>query len=276
MGTLVTAAAVTASPDRAASGIESAFEEMERLVDVFSRHDPDATVARLNASGSLVDPAPELVSVLRTSRRVHDRTGGAFDPTVLPALSDSSGADASEGRAAPGFDRVRIRDGSIHTPVPLTLDGIAKGHVVDRGCAVLRRWVDEAMIEAGGDVRAVGGSDGRWRIGVHDPRGDGYLSQVHLRNGAVATSGAYDVSHGARERGCDPVIRPRTARVPEEDACVSVVAATAERADALSTAAFVMDDAEAASTLERVDAGGLFLPTDGEPIRTESWRAHLD
>ncbi|WP_158601206.1 FAD:protein FMN transferase [Haloplanus aerogenes] len=274
MGTLVTAAAVTTSPDRAASGIDAAFAEMERLIGVFSRHDADAQVARLNASGTLTDPSPELVSVLRTARRVHDRTEGAFDPTVLPVLADTLRGDTSGGSAdaVPGFDEVRIRDGAVHTAVPITLDGIAKGYIVDRGCATLRRWVDEAMIEAGGDIRAFGGSEGRWHIGIHDPRGDGYLSRIRLRNGAVATSGSYEVSHGERTSGADPVIRPATARRPEEDTCASVVSSTAERADALSTAAFVMDDSAAMSILERVDAGGMFLTTSGELIRTDSWR----
>jgi thiamine biosynthesis lipoprotein len=128
------------------------------------------------------------------------------------------------------------------------------------------------MIEAGGDIRVFGGSAGRWRISIHDPRDDGYLSRIRLRNGAVATSGSYDVVNKMDgDRAEDPVIEPRTARSPEEDVCVSIVASTAERADALSTAAFVMDDTKAASTLEQVGAGGLFLPTGGEPIRTGSW-----
>jgi thiamine biosynthesis lipoprotein len=230
MVTLVTAAAITTSPDRAASGIDAAFAEMERLTDVFSRHDGDAQVARLNASGTLVDPAPALVSVLRTSRRLHHRTDGAFDPTVLPALPDSRRDEASEADShlVPGFDR--IRDGTVRTATPITLDGIAKGYIVDRGCATLRRWVDEAMIEAGGDIRVFGGSAGRWRIGVHDPRGDGYLSRIRLRNGAVATSGSYDVVNKVEgDRAEDPVFEPRTARSPEEDVCVSIVASTAER-----------------------------------------------
>jgi hypothetical protein len=53
-----------------------------------------------------------------------------------------------------------------------------------------------------------------------------------------------------------------------------VVAPTAERADALSTAAFVMADGAAATTLERTGAGGRFVQADGAPIRTRSWLAH--
>ncbi|MFB6195398.1 MAG: FAD:protein FMN transferase [Haloplanus sp.] len=271
MGTLVTVTAITDAPERGELGVDAAFAEMERLTDVFSRHDPDAQVARLNDAGTLADPAPELVSVLRTCRRMHDRTDGAFDPTVLPALTET--AAHGEGTPdVPGFDRVRIRSDRVRAPAGVTLDGIAKGYIVDRGCAVLREWVDEAMIEAGGDVRVFGGSDGRWRVGVDDPRGDGYLSRIRVRDGAVATSGSYAVFQGSdADRERHRVIRPRTGRSPDEDVCTSVVASTAERADALATAAFAMDDDRAASILDRFDAGGLFLPADGGAMRIGTW-----
>lgn len=265
MGTLVTVEALTASPARGERGVDAAFAEMARLTDVFSRYDPGAQVAKLNASGAVEDPAPELVSVLRTCRDVYDLTDGVFDPTVLSALS--------EGRAVAsgGFDGVRIRGGSVRTPAPITLDGVAKGYVVDRGCAVLRRWVDEGLIEAGGDVRVFGGSAGRWRVGVADPRDDGTRSRIRLRDGAVATSGAYRIRGGVADPGSDRVVRPRTGRSPDGDASVTVVASTAERADALSTASLVLGDARAGSVLDRIGARGVVLPREGDPRRIGSW-----
>jgi thiamine biosynthesis lipoprotein len=154
MGSLVTVTAVTRNPDRAELGVERAFETMSRLESVFTRHDPDGEVARLNEAGVLADPSPELVALLRQCRTLYDRTDGAFDPTVLPVLSAfESGRDrprdARRRVADATFDSVAVSESELRAPTPITLDGVAKGAVVDAGVAALRDWVDAGLVEAG-------------------------------------------------------------------------------------------------------------------------------
>ena len=282
MGTLVTVTAVTRAPDRAEIGVERAFAEMSRLESVFTRHDPDGEVARLNEAGVLGDPSPALVSLLRRCRRVYDRTDGAFDPTVLPVVTAyESGRDApTDARRRVGeaaFDSVTVADAELRTPTPITLDGVAKGAVVDAGTAVLRDWVDAGLVEAGGDVRAFGGSgaDSRWRVGVEDPRGDGTVSTLRLDRGGVATSGDYRIYYD-EDRTNHHIVTPGTGRSPTADTSVTVVASDATTADAYSTAAFVMDDDRASSLLDdREGAAALFLTRDGDRRRTDGWADRL-
>lgn len=278
MGTLVTVTAVTRTPDRAELGVERAFAEMSRLESVFSRHDPDAEVARLNEAGVLSDPAPELVALLRRCRRVYDRTDGAFDPTVLPVVAAyESGVDrphdARRRAAEATFEDVVVADAELRTPTPITLDGVAKGAVVDAGVAALRDWVDAGLVEAGGDVRVFGGSDSasRWRVGVEDPRGDGTVSTLRLDADGVATSGDYRIYYDeARTR--HHIVTPATGRSPTEDTSVTVVGADAETADAYSTAAFVLADDRASSLVAaRDDLSALFLTRDGGRRTTDGW-----
>jgi thiamine biosynthesis lipoprotein len=278
MGTLVTVTAVTRDPDRAELGVERAFEEMTRLESVFTRHDAEGEVARLNEAGVLVEPSSELVGLLRRCREVYDRTDGAFDPTVLPVVTAyESGRDhpfdARRRAAEATFEAVTVTDAELRTPTPVTLDGVAKGAVVDAGVAALRDWVDAGLVEAGGDVRAFGGSESasRWRVGVENPRGDGVASTLRLDSGGVATSGDYRVYYD-EDRAAHHIVTPGTGRSPTEDTGVTVVAPDAETADAYSTAAFVMDDDRASSLFDaRDDLSGLFLTRDGDRRSTDGW-----
>jgi thiamine biosynthesis lipoprotein len=278
MGSLVTVTAVTRNPDRAELGVERAFETMSRLESVFTRHDPDGEVARLNEAGVLADPSPELVGLLRRCRTLYDRTDGAFDPTVLPVLSAfESGRDhprdARRRVADATFDSVTVSDSELRTPTPITLDGVAKGAVVDAGVAALRDWVDAGLVEAGGDVRAFGGTDGRWRIGVEDPREDGLAATLRLGSGGVATSGDYRVYYD-EDRTSHHIVTPGTGRSPTEDTSVTVVAADAETADASSTAAFVMGNDVASSFVEAGDGlSALFLSRGGDRRTAGGWAA---
>jgi len=275
MGTLVTVTVVTRDPERAELGVERAFEEMSRLESVFTRHDADGEVARLNAAGTLAEPSPELVGLLRRCRRLYDRTDGAFDPTVLPVLSAyESGADhprdARQRVGDASFDAVTVDESELRSPTPITLDGVAKGAVVDAGVATLRDWVDAGLVVAGGDVRAFG--DGKqWRVGVEDPRGDGLASTIRLDSGGVATSGDYRIYYDD-DRTNHHIVTPGTGRSPTEDTSVTVVAPDAETADAYSTAAFVMDDDRASAFVEgRDDLSALFLTRDGGRRHTDGW-----
>jgi len=276
MGSLVTVTAVTRNPDRAELGVERAFETMSRLESVFTRHDPDGEVARLNEAGVLADPSPELVALLRRCRTLYDRTDGAFDPTVLPVLSAfESGRDrprdARRRVADATFDSVAVSDSELRAPTPITLDGVAKGAIVDAGVAALRDWVDAGLVEAGGDVRAFGGTDGRWRVGVEDPREDGLAATLRLGSGGVATSGDYRIYYD-EDRTSHHIVTPGTGRSPTEDTSVTVVAPDAETADAYSTAAFVMDDDPASSFIEARDGlSALFLTRDGDRRTAGGW-----
>lgn len=268
MGSLVTVTAVTRNPDRPELGVERAFAEMSRLESVSTRHDPDGEVARLNEGVVLADPSPELVGLLRRCRRIYDRTDGAFDPTVLPVLpayeaGDDNPRDARRHVERASFDAVEIDESTLRTPTPVTLDGVAKGAVVDAGVAALRDWVDAGLVEAGGDVRAFGGSGSRWRIGVEDPRGDHPAETLRLDSGGVATSGSYRIYYD-EDRTRHHIITPGTGQSPTEDTSVTVVAPDTETADAYSTAAFVMDDGRASSFVSTHDGlSALFLARHG-------------
>ncbi len=58
--------------------------ELARLEQIFSLYRPDSELSRLNPTGHLDTPAPELLEVLSLCDALHHSSGGVFDPTIQP------------------------------------------------------------------------------------------------------------------------------------------------------------------------------------------------
>jgi len=292
MGTYVTMTAVHDSRDQAEEAIGKAFDEMDRLVAIFSRHDSATPVSVLNRDGVLNGPPPELVDVLLRSREVSLRTNGAFDATVKPLLDlmvetvdkggrvpDAAAIDAAMSRV--GYDGVNVTGNRVRFTRPdmgITLDGVAKGHIVDCASRVLGdHGVENHLINAGGDIRVRGTrSDGNpWRIAVQDPKKKAnYPAVIELRDGAVATSGSYEV-YFDKQRMYHHIVDPRNGLSPRGGASVSVVAGSVMEADALSTTVFVLEPTEGVRFIDSTrGAECLAVAKGGALFQSKGWSAH--
>lgn len=239
----------------AEEAVEAAFAEIARLENVFSRFDGSAALAELNSRGRL-DAPPELAELLARCKLFSRRTAGGYDPTVGPLLAlfcsgrTPSRAELAEALELTGLDRVRVGPrGEVAFSRPgmsLTLDGAAKGYIVDAAAAALSRAGARGyLVNAGGDVRAQSapGEPG-WRIGVQDPFARGELiATVSLSSGALATSGSYESPR-------PHLVDPATGRASGALVSATVRAATCAEADALSTA-FMVGDARRSLALAR-------------------------
>lgn len=290
MGTLVTVQAVGPSESQLCDAAGRAFDEMDRLVAILSRRDTTTPLAQLNRAARIEAPPPELAAVVRRALAWHRATGGAFDVTVLPVVqlfeahAESltptlpSDAEVREARALVGAAHVRAVGRGItlgRAGMALTLDGIAKGYIVDAMAAALeRQGVKRYLVEAGGDIRARGLKEGRrpWRVAVQDPDGGVFPALLDLTGGAVATSGSY-----ARRFSLDEthhhIVDPGTGVSPADSRSVTVVAPTATDADALATAVFLMGPEAGCRYVDRLP-GCACLAVDrrGNAYRSRAWR----
>lgn len=288
LGTLVTITAVHSDAEAARGMVRAAFAEIERLEGVLSRHAYGTPMARLNASGVLDDAPGELIEVLARAREIHGLSGGAFDPTVLPLLrvferhaergALPGDAEVERALALVGFDAVEIEPadpgtggtGSVRLTRPgsaLTLDGIAKGYVVDRTVEVLTATeAERVMVDAGGDMASGGAgvADEPWSIAIQHPDDPARpVGHVRLAGQAVATSGDY-MQAFTQDRHHHHILDPRTGHSPTHTSSVTVVAGAAMDADALSTALLVLGPEAGLKLLERVpSAEGLLVGKDG-------------
>jgi FAD:protein FMN transferase len=292
MGTLVTITALARSRERAEEAIGRAFEEMDRLIGILSRFQSDSALSQLNDAGRLAAPPPELSQVLDRALRYHRTTRGVFDISVWPVLelfaarlrgpasAPPSEAEVADALARVGAERVSASRREVRfgrEGMAVTVDGIAKGYIVDRMARVLEgRRVRRYLIDGGGDIRVSGLAEGGrpWSIGVRDPRRAHVLpDRIELEQGAVATSGSY-------ERYFDPehryhhIIEASAGRSPVESESVTVIAPAAMAADALATSLFIMPPAEALTFVEtQPGCECLIIDRRGHAHRSRGWRS---
>jgi thiamine biosynthesis lipoprotein len=258
MGTFVSMTLLHPSQDQAEAAMGEAFFEIDRLARSISRFDQTTAVAQLNREGMLKDVPPEVAEVVARSLAYYRISNGAFDISVKPVVdlfkekfSDGNGmrpsdAELREALSLVSASGIEFTGRTVRFKRPgmgITLDGIAKGYIVDRASWVLsRNGITNHLINAGGDIRTVGSRrDGKpWTIAIQDPKKKKqYPDIIHLTDGAIATSGNYEI-YFDREKMFHHIVDPRTGQSPEESVSVSVLADTAMEADALSTTVFVM------------------------------------
>ncbi|MFZ1348175.1 MAG: FAD:protein FMN transferase [Tabrizicola sp.] len=225
-----------------------AMAEIRRLEQVFSLYLPDSALVRLNREGQLSEPPFELLECLAIAGAVHAASGGRFDPTVQPlwraeAASREAGVPLSDpDRAAAGalIDWASVRlDPEAITLRPgmgLTLNGIAQGYIADRVAALLAgHGLTRALIDTGEMVAL---PEGDWPVELEAG------GSLDLRNRALSTSAPLGMTFGGDGR-TSHILDPRTARpVVSPWRVVTVSAASAALADALSTAACLSEDRE--------------------------------
>jgi thiamine biosynthesis lipoprotein len=292
MGTRVAMNAVGRSAARLEEAIGRAFDEMDRLIAVFTRFETDSALSVLNDAGRLDAPPRELARVLARSGRVHGLTHGAFDVSVTPLLdlfrdrlegpapAPPGAAEIAEARDAVGAHHIEASRRTIRFRRPgmrVTLDGIAKGYIVDRMAAVLERHrLRHYLIDGGGDIRTRGRSEGRqpWTVAVRDPGDPGsFLDVVRPGNGAVATSGSYERFYGDNH-SFHHLVNAGTGLSPGDVTSVSVIAPTAMDADALATAAFILGPAAGLAFIDSLaGCSCLILHRDGRRLTSRGWKS---
>ncbi len=301
MGTLVSITALDASRDRAEEAIGQAFQEMDRVVGLLNRHDGASAVSSLNSQGVLQLAPPELFDVLNQARYHYELSGGSFDVTVQPLVDlfrshltqDRARWEAAESHAsAPtpqevmeALDLVNGRQVEIkercvrlgRDGMGLTLDGIAKGYVVDRVAKTLAGFgISDYLISAGGDIRTAGRrEDGEaWRVAVQDPDKRGTFPDViEVSDGAVATSGSYEI-YFDRERTYHHIVDTETGGSPQLSQSVSVMAPSTVTADALATSVFVMEPERAIALIDSLpQCACLIVDSNGRQLRSVRWRS---
>jgi thiamine biosynthesis lipoprotein len=281
MGTVVTLHLLGDEPARARAAAAAALAAMRELAALCTRFDPASPLAQLNATGVLRAPAPALVAILRQAEAVSRASAGAFDVSVKPLLDLYT---AGAGRSLPawpaiaaalpkvGYGQIALDDGAIALTQPgmaLTLDGIAKGAVIDAGVRALREHGFSAvLVEAGGDLLAAGAPamPTPWQIALRAPRpgagaGPGAgpaMPSLRIANRAVATSGDYLQSF-APDYTAHHILDPRRGVSAPELASVTVVAPTAVLADALATAIMVCGRRDGLALLQQFPGCAAYL-----------------
>lgn len=260
MGTLVDVVLYDVPPAQA----EQARIRLGRLLFDFG-HDwwawGDGRLARLNQQLSQTGHAElpdDMADLIAEARQLAQLSGGCFNPAVGPLVRLWGFHSAPRDPHAPPPDAHAI---AALLPVPdmqaihldhhqisaprgtwIDLGGYAKGRAVDLAVAELRRLgIHNAIVNAGGDLRAIGSAGNRpWRIGIRNPRGEGAIASLTVEdNESVFTSGDYERTFIYHDQRYHHILNPRTGYPAQGTESVTVVDTRAAWADAAATALFV-------------------------------------
>lgn len=290
MGTLVSVSVLGRSRARLEEGVGRSFEEMDRLIGLLSRFEHASAVAALNQAGRLDAPPLELSGLVARALTYYEITGGAFDISVEPLVNlfrerltgavpaPPSEVELREAAALVGARDIAVSRRAIRFGKPgmgVTLDGIAKGFIVDAMASTLdRAGVRDYLINAGGDIRTAGVNQGRepWTVAVRDPWDPaGFAGTVRLSGRAVATSGSYEIYFDP-DRRFHHIVDARTGRSPGHCASATVIAPTTTAADALATSLIIMAPIEGARLIESMaGCSCLIIAQDGRRFASRGW-----
>ena len=267
MGTIVNFNILALDEALGQEAIRKTVAEMERLISIFDYRRAGTALGILNQAGVLNEAPVELIETVRQSLRLGSLSQGAFDITVLPIVEAFKAglSDTDHLNGLVDYRNVFVNGDQIKFARPgmsITLDGIAKGRVVDGGVTVLQSLgFENILVEAGGDMMAVSSDvDGEdWRVAISNPRpanGSEFIASFSVKNKAVTTSGDY-LNYFNSDFSRHHIIDPRTGSSPFELSSATVIASNAAEADALSTALMVLgvqDGLEFIKQLTNVEA----------------------
>ena len=249
--------------EAALAAAETTVAEIEKALEV-RVVSPTGIMSRLNAAeGQPTELPPEVFALLETAVAAHAETDGAFDISLYPlsVLWNFTGEghiptaeELAETMKLTGMEKL-VLDTSAHTAqllggAQLDLGAVAKGYVADLLAGDLRaEGITSALLNLGGNVLVMGNRpDGEaWRVAVADPADTKKVVGVlAVTDKAVVTSGTYERYFMDGAVRYHHLLDPQTGKPARSGLeSVTVVCDSAERADILSTALFVMGEEKA-------------------------------
>jgi thiamine biosynthesis lipoprotein len=216
------------------------------------------------AAGQLATADEDIVEMIRRSQTLEQQTGGRFNPAIGalvrlwgfhtsdypiegPAPSQALISRILDLKPSSGDIQIHGLELSSKNPaVQLDFGGIAKGYAVDLTITRLREMgIDNAIVNAGGDLRAMGSHGNRpWRVAVRKP-GGGNIGSIQVQGDeAIFTSGNYERFRQDQTERYPHILDPATGWPAKDIASVTVISDEGILSDAAATALVVagLDD----------------------------------
>ena len=282
--------------DEAEDALAEASRTINDLESRLSRTREGSEIWAVNHRGT-ADLDAETSALLANALALSAETDGRFDITVAPLVE--AWAIHSDHPRVPGQDEIDsllALVGSSHVSLSastvtvddgcaIDLGGIAKGYASDRVAEIFAaNGVKSGTVSLGGNVYVCGKRpDGKlWNVAVQDPKSDGYACMLSLSDTFAVTSGGYQRYFTAEDGTVyQHIIDPATGYPAQSDLLsVTVVCPSGTRADAYSTALYVMGEEGAIRFWEAQQGGdhpfeAVLITTDGRIVCTPGLADHF-
>lgn len=274
-------------------GSEAAISAVERVERALSTWRAETPLSRLRAdtAGHLVPLDEWTVALLREAQALTDVTGGAFDPTVGPLIDvwhlRGAGRRPAPSELREALARVGWRHYALHSTgvsrdvraAWIDTGAFGKGAAMRAAVEALRdAGCTGALMNFGGQVLVVGRTgEPPHMLAVADPaRRDRIAARIAVTAGSLATTGQSERSVLVDGDRIGHVLDPRTGRPVPAWGSVSVLDADPVRADALSTALFVLGPDAGPEWAERHGVAALFLVRGADTTTVRATSALAD
>ena len=242
--------------------INSAVAEVQRIEQLLTTYSDDSQTNRINSNAGLKPVAvdTEVFDLIKRSIKISGLTQGSFDITY--GSIDKSLWNFDLNMSALPDPKIALRSVALINYKNIILDsvnktvflkekgmrigfgGIGKGYAADKARQLLQKQgVESGIVNAAGDLAAWGlQPNGKpWTVGIADPDQSTLpFSTLNISNMAIATSGSYEKYVTIGGKKYSHTIDPITGLPVSGIKSVSIIAPSAELADALATPVMVM------------------------------------
>ncbi len=292
MGTVGKIVVVADTPQNARRAAETAIQKLQMVEKLMSTYDPNSQISQINSAAAIA-PIPvskETFEILKLSKKYSRLSSGAFDITVGPLIDLwQRCADANQLPSEDQIKKVKANIGSeklilneqnqsahfAAAEMKIDLGAIAKGYAIDLAVQTIQNTngITAGLVDVGGDIRCFGkpAKNKTWIIGIQNPRTETIIAKINLENAAVATSGDYRRFKTIKGKRYSHIINPKSAQSAENIISATVIAPTAAQADALATAASIMDTKKTIALIETIEnTEAILITAAGNIIKTKS------
>ncbi|MBS1197565.1 MAG: FAD:protein transferase [Proteobacteria bacterium] len=256
-GTRVEVLVADADEQKGRNAIATVLREFDRLNTAYHAWKPSelTTLNQAMAAGNKHAVTPELAAFITDAQDLAKQGDYLFDPGIgrligiwgfqsdefepkIPAPATL----AAWLQKKPSIADIEISNNVVsshNTAVSLDFGGYLKGVALDRAAAVLKReGIDNALINIGGNVMALGSKQGRkWKVGIRHPRQPGPLAALELNDGeATGTSGDYQRFFELDGKRYPHLLDPRNAQPVTHTQSLTILIPAGKRSGTLSDA----------------------------------------
>ena len=283
-----------------AQAIHDELLKYHQLFDIYNDYDGITNLKTINDHAGIAPVAvdPAIIDLLLDCRKYYDLTGGMVNVamgSVLQLWHEARNDGINDPVHAYLPDETALKEAALHASwdtivideeastvyitdpdTRLDVGAIAKGWSVQRVC---ENAPDGLLISVGGNVCATGPKDSSgtaWVVGIQNPDGgDSYLHTLYVTDGSVVTSGDYQRNYAVDGKLYHHIIHPDTLYPSTLWWSVTILCDDSGLADALSTALFLLPQAEGLSLLKKCGAEAMWVDTDGNILYSSGFEAHI-
>ena len=242
--------------------LKEAGKEIKRLENLFSPTLENSDVFHINetAGQSSVLVSSDTIDIIKTAKEIASDTNEAFDITIAPIvkkwgfttkkhyvpsdeeiLSLLNLVDSNQLEVQEQENKAFLKQKNM----AVDFGGIAKGYTSDKLSEMIKEnGIKSAILSLGGNISAIGTRQNgqKWRVAVQDPEDSSkFVGIVNVENQSVITSGGYQRYFEENGIIYHHIIDPKTGKPANNDLLsVTIISKNGTKADALSTALFVM------------------------------------